>query len=87
MVGWGSDRSPWDLPEDPADSFSEASDHQGESEWVSGRTLGEILCFDLKMLSGTASCPRCGKRLFAYGRLQFCSHDCPENLLQRGPSS
>ncbi len=89
LPGWDPFEDPADapLPQDlPEDHPDFEDDPLREHGWVSGEAMIEIICLELNLQRSEPSCPRCGTWVFTYGRLQFCSHGCPENLLVREAS-
>ena len=52
-----------------------------EDGWIDGQQLREVVGLELMFKTNETSCPRCGKWVFNYGPLRFCSNGCPENML------
>ncbi len=72
-----------DGPWRDSESFDPTSDvayPPGEG-WIDGQHLREVIGLELMFKHRDTSCPRCGKWLFDYGPLRFCSNGCPENML------
>lgn len=88
LPGWDPFEDPTDAPPpedlEPHPDFSD--DPLRLEGWVSGEAVIEMIFLELCMMRAEPSCPRCGAWVFTYGRLQFCSHGCPENLFVREAS-
>lgn len=70
-------------PTIPGPFFDTDPDAYPQDEgWVTGHALTTIIGLKLVASISGPNCPRCHRWMFTYADLQFCSHGCPENMIE-----